>query len=139
MASRKPGRRKGTRKTGGRTLGTPNRVTVEVREAARRLVEDPVYRRGLARRMRSGKVAPGMELGLWYYAYGKPKDTVDLNTNIRQTLTQEQLDKMTTAEKQERLAKLAAELGDVQTRIAAAREKLARGSGQLIGSISPPA
>ena len=72
------GRKKGTPKTGGRTKGTPNKATVEVREAARQLVEDPEYRENLAKRIRAGIAAPGMEALLWHYAYGKPKELVEV-------------------------------------------------------------
>jgi hypothetical protein len=56
----------------GRTKGVPNKATVEVKEAARQLVEQADYRAALARRLRSGRLAPAMETTLWHYAYGKP-------------------------------------------------------------------
>jgi len=59
----------------GRPKGTQNKVTVEVREAAKALVEDPVYRARLQRRLLRGKLAPALESMLWHYAYGKPKET----------------------------------------------------------------
>jgi hypothetical protein len=59
----------------GRPRGTLNRTTLEVRNAARALVEDPVYRVSLLARLLEG-TAPHMETLLWHYAYGKPtKDT----------------------------------------------------------------
>lgn len=60
----------------GRPKGTLNRATVEVRNAARAIVEDPVYRMSLMARLLEGK-APHMEVQLWHYAYGKPKESVD--------------------------------------------------------------
>lgn len=59
----------------GRPKGVPNKVTREVREVARKLVEDPVYQKRLRIRMLKGKLAPGVEALLWHYAYGKPKET----------------------------------------------------------------
>lgn len=59
----------------GRKRGVPNKATVEVKEMARALVEDPTYRANLTARLRRGRCAPAVELGLWHYAYGKPKDT----------------------------------------------------------------
>jgi hypothetical protein len=70
------------RKTGGRREGTPNKVTVEAREAAAALVDDPVYRAKLIRDLRQRKVAAAIEQMLWYYAKGKPRETVDLNTGL---------------------------------------------------------
>lgn len=78
---RPPGRPKGTPKTGGRAKGTPNKATVEVREVARRLVEDPEYQDRFKRRLLAGELAPGVEQMLWAYAYGKPKETIELQGN----------------------------------------------------------
>lgn len=77
MPRRPPGRKKGTPKTGGRKKGSPNKATVEVRAAARLLVEDPGYRTSLAVRLKLGEAGP-METLLWQYAYGKPKETVEV-------------------------------------------------------------
>lgn len=77
--SRPPGRPKGTPKTGGRQKGTPNKVTVEVREMARRLVEDPEYQKNLKTRLLDGSAGPGVESMLWHYAYGKPKERVEVS------------------------------------------------------------
>jgi hypothetical protein len=62
---------KGTPKTGGRQKGTPNRATVEVRAAAAAIVDDPVYRRTLARHMRARTVQPAIESLMWHYAKGQ--------------------------------------------------------------------
>ena len=63
----------------GRPRGLPNKATREVKEMARLMVEDSDYRKKLMVRLRAGK-APQMELALWYFAYGKPKETVQLDT-----------------------------------------------------------
>ena len=76
------GRKKGTPKTGGRKMGTPNKATIEIKEIARSLVDGPVYRHNLERRLKSGRLAPAMEQTLWAYAYGKPKDTTDLTVHV---------------------------------------------------------
>jgi hypothetical protein len=70
------------RKTGGRQRGTVNKVTVEIRDAARRLLELPDYRRNLRTRLIEGK-APHMETLLFHYAYGKPKETVEQSGDQR--------------------------------------------------------
>jgi hypothetical protein len=77
--------RRGRAKTGGRKKGTPNKATVEVSELARRLVENPAYMQSLRRRLRNGK-AGALEPILWYYAYGKPKEQVDLRADSEGTV-----------------------------------------------------
>lgn len=62
----------------GRPKGTLNKATLEVKEMARALVEDKAYRARLKRRLMSGKIPPALETMLWYYAYGKPKEYVEL-------------------------------------------------------------
>lgn len=62
--------------------GSPGRPksTVEdkrARKLARRLLSDPQYLKGLRRRLRTGTVQPGVEAMLWYYAEGKPAETVE--------------------------------------------------------------
>lgn len=59
----------------GRPKGVPNKATREVKELARALVEDPAYRKKLRDRLLAGK-APQIEIMLWHYAYGKPKEDV---------------------------------------------------------------
>ena len=54
-----------------------NKTTVEVRELARRLVEDPQYVDLLARRLKAGKAGP-IEVVLWHYAYGKPNERLEI-------------------------------------------------------------
>jgi hypothetical protein len=76
------GRKKGTPKTGGRKLGTPNKATIEIREIARGLVDGAEYRHNLERRLKSGRLAPAMEQTLWAYAYGKPKDISDVTVHV---------------------------------------------------------
>ena len=68
---------KGRAKTGGRQRGTPNRATVEIKQFAAALFEDPDYQDNLKRRIMSGK-APHMEVLLAHYRYGKPKTELDL-------------------------------------------------------------
>lgn len=65
--------RKGKPKTGGRKAGTLNKVTVEIKEFARSMLEDPVYQERLRGRISQGK-APQIEVLLFHYAYGKPKE-----------------------------------------------------------------
>ena len=60
----------------------PNKATRDIREAARRLLEDDDYQRSLALRLKRGD-APHMETLLHHYAYGKPKETLLVETPMR--------------------------------------------------------
>lgn len=64
----------------GRPAGTPNKATLAVREVCAAIVEDPAYRKKLRARALAGDLAPAVETMLWYYRYGKPKETVALLT-----------------------------------------------------------
>lgn len=73
-----PGRKKGTPKTGGRRKGTPNKVTVAVREAA--LQHGPAAVAELARLMKEGqseqvRIAACREM--LDRAYGKARQSVE--------------------------------------------------------------
>jgi acyl-CoA-binding protein len=63
----------------GKKPGTVNKVTRDIREFARECLESPDYVRRLKGRLEAGK-APHMETLLAHYAYGKPKDVVEINT-----------------------------------------------------------
>jgi hypothetical protein len=60
----------------GRTPGTQNKRTIEVREVCNRLVDDRDYRDALRRRMIAG-TAGAIEVLMWHYAKGKPMDRVE--------------------------------------------------------------
>lgn len=59
---------------GGRPKGAINHATREIQAIARALVEDQSYVRSLKKRLVAGK-APHIEAVLFYYAYGKPKES----------------------------------------------------------------
>ena len=40
-------------------------------------MDDPHYRARLVERARAGALAPAVEKMLWYYAKGKPRETID--------------------------------------------------------------
>ena len=67
----------------GRPKGVPNKATKEVKELARRLVLEPEYQQKLRHRLLKGTLPPAVESLLWHYAFGKPKDTLDLNVEER--------------------------------------------------------
>jgi hypothetical protein len=65
----------------GRPKGSVDYISREVRAAARAIVDDPEYRTLLIARLKVGE-APHMETLLWHYAYGKPKETIEVEGNI---------------------------------------------------------
>lgn len=67
------------KKTGGRQKGTVNKATAEVQKLCRRMVENSKYLTGIRKRLREGDLHPGVETMLWHYAYGKPKETVEVS------------------------------------------------------------
>jgi hypothetical protein len=71
----------GKNKTGGRKPGTPNKATVEIKDLARSLLEDPLYLQNLKERLRSGKAQRIEEL-LYHYAYGKPMQDVEVSAEM---------------------------------------------------------
>lgn len=60
-----------------RPKGIPNKVTAEIRQFARHLLQDKAYRPSLRRRLINGPLGP-LDIALWYYAYGKPKEHVEM-------------------------------------------------------------
>jgi hypothetical protein len=74
------GFQKGKPKTGGRQLGQPNKVSLEIKAHARAVVEDPMYQAKLKERLLDGS-APQLEVLLHYYAYGRPRQEVDVTQN----------------------------------------------------------
>jgi len=66
----------------GRPRGSKNRTTVEVREAAAGIVGSARYRAKLKARAEAGKLAPAVEVALWQYAYGKPREQVEAHVAV---------------------------------------------------------
>lgn len=52
--------------------------TDECRRISRKLLADPTYRKNLIKRLREGSIQPGVEAMLWYYGYGKPRESVEV-------------------------------------------------------------
>jgi hypothetical protein len=63
----------------GKPKGAISKATRDIREFARECMEAPDYVQRLKARLAAGK-APHMETLLAHYAYGKPKDVVEINT-----------------------------------------------------------
>jgi hypothetical protein len=64
----------------GRKKGIPNKATGELREFAQRILESEEYRESVRRRVIDG-ASPKIEELLYFYAYGKPADTLDLSNS----------------------------------------------------------
>ena len=66
----------------GRTATRPtDKVTLEIKEYARAVIENPDYQEKLKQRLLDGS-APQLEILMHYYAYGKPKPERDVGNNI---------------------------------------------------------
>ena len=85
----------------GRTKGTPNKKSVEIKEFALGIVMDTVYQNNLKERALSGQLPPAIEQLLFYYAFGKPAETVKLGEDRDNPF-------LSAAERQQRLAELTA-------------------------------
>lgn len=70
----------------GRPKGVPNKATQEIRGLARGLLLDPIYLRSLKKRLIAGTAGP-VEVTLFQYAFGRPKDEVVPDVPIKITLT----------------------------------------------------
>jgi hypothetical protein len=65
----------------GRPKGAINKATREIKDFARNILERPEYVASLARRLDKGD-APHMETLLHHYAYGKPREGMDVSGEI---------------------------------------------------------
>ena len=74
---------KGTRPpNSGRVKGTPNRISIEVRELVAQLMNDAAYQFKLRADFRRRKLHPTIEALIWSYHLGKPKQIVDLTASV---------------------------------------------------------
>jgi len=70
------------RKTGGRRKGTPNRATREIKAATSAFLSSPAYLASAEERILKGE-APHLETLWHHYAFGKPKETVAVESHVR--------------------------------------------------------
>jgi hypothetical protein len=63
----------------GRPRGAVNGATKRAREFAELILCSQEYRDSLVRRIRTDSLAPNIEALLYHYAYGKPKERVELS------------------------------------------------------------
>ncbi len=81
----------------GRPKGSQNKRTLEAKAFARGLLNDKTYRQKLQARLRTGK-AGAMEPILWAYAFGKPREQLEMNWHLEK-LTDQELAQMLTLTK----------------------------------------
>jgi hypothetical protein len=62
----------------GRRKGTPNKATADIKAWTRGLLESEEYRTSARERILAGE-APHLETLCYHYAYGKPKDRVEIS------------------------------------------------------------
>ena len=76
-----------TRAGMGRPKGSKNKTSVEIQTFARNMVEDKAYVANLRKRLRAG-AAPHMEPLLFYYAYGKPAERIQIINRLEEAIGQ---------------------------------------------------
>jgi len=53
-------------------------VPAEVEKGGAAILDDPTYRTNLTARARAGTLAPAVEAMLWHYAFGKPRESLEV-------------------------------------------------------------
>lgn len=62
----------------GRKKGTRNKNTRDAEAVCRKLIEDKGYRKSFKDRLHAGTLPGSLEAMLFHYAYGKPKERVEV-------------------------------------------------------------
>jgi hypothetical protein len=65
----------------GRRKGQRPKVLQEAKAACEAIIDDPAYRENLKARAINGELAPAMEVLLWQYAKGKPREARAIETS----------------------------------------------------------
>jgi hypothetical protein len=63
----------------GRTLGVPNKATLEAKEFCRGLISDPEYQTKFVKAWRARRLPPGLESMVWSYAFGRPSQYAEVS------------------------------------------------------------
>jgi hypothetical protein len=70
----------------GRPRGSVSQKTLEVQAYAKGVVEDPEVRAQILAQAQAGLLPPPVMTMLFHYAYGRPKETIDVT--VEQTVYQ---------------------------------------------------
>jgi len=73
----------------GRPKGSLNQRTLEAKAFARQLVSSPTYLQKLQADLNERNVDASIEAMVWHYAYGKPKEYVEVQYNFEALNTEE--------------------------------------------------
>ena len=73
----------------GRPKGSLNQRTLEAKAFARQLVSNPTYLQNLQTALENRTVDTSIEAMIWHYAYGKPKESVEIQYNFEALTTKE--------------------------------------------------
>ncbi len=73
----------------GRPKGSLNQRTLEAKAFARQLVSSPTYLRKLQADLNERNVEASIEAMVWHYAYGKPKESLEVQCNLEALNTRE--------------------------------------------------
>lgn len=68
----------------GRPKGSLNKATRQIKEITQQLFDEAYFEK-VRQRLQAGKLAPAVECKLLAYAWGEPKQSVNLDANVRHT------------------------------------------------------
>lgn len=71
------------KKTGGRSKGTPNKTTAEIRERAQQFLDDAEGWAKLCEMYRQGTLNAAVLQMFFHYAHGKPRETLMVEGEMR--------------------------------------------------------
>jgi len=116
----------------GRPLGATSRVTRLGRAFAQQFVESADYRASVERRIKNDTLPPGVETMLWHYAYGKPKDVIDVN--LHEDRVEQDLADLSEDQLAERASEIATEIAVFAQ---AQREQREREEAEAAATVAP--
>ena len=90
MARKLAGKRREDQRAMARTWGRV--IKREALGIAKELIEDPLYLEMMRTRLRKGTLHPQLQVMLWGYGYGKPKELVELKRHSTVRIIHEYLD-----------------------------------------------